>query len=373
MKEILIIAGETSGDLHGSNLVKSINQFDPSVKFFGIGGDRMKEAGVELIYHINSLAFMGFVEVLKHIPYLKKVKQHLIKIVEERNPSAVILIDYPGFNLSIAKELHKLGKKIFYYISPQIWAWGKNRIDLIRKVVHRMIVVFPFEEKMYRDANVNVTFVGHPLLDVIDDYQFEPKEKFFEENNLDLTKKLLTIFPGSRKQELTKILPVVSEAALKLKKEFDLNVAIAGLNSIPQEFYRKYCSDEFQLILNKNYELMKYADTGIIKSGTSTLEAALFELPFVVVYKTSYLSYLIGKNLIQIDRISLANIVAGEKIVTELIQKDCNPQKIYDEVKEILFNETKKAQLKEKLKEIKSMLGEKGASRRAAQVILSEI
>ena len=373
MKEILIIAGETSGDLHGSNLVKSIKQLEPSIEFFGIGGYKMHEAGVELVYHINSLSFMGFVEVVKHIPYLKKVKRHLIEIVKKRNPSAVILIDYPGFNLNIAKELHELGMKIFYYISPQIWAWGKKRIDLIKKVVHQMIVVFPFEAKMYREANVNVSFVGHPLLDVIEEYQFESKEKFFEQNNLDPSKKLLTIFPGSRKQELTKILPVVFEAALKLKKDFDLNIAVAGLNSIPQEFYRKYFGDEFHLILNKNYELMKYADAGIIKSGTSTLEAALFELPFVVVYKTSFLSYLIGKNLIQIDNISLANIVAGEKIVTELIQRDCNPQKIYEEIKELLFNENRINQLKDKLMGIKSMLGDKGASKRAAQIILSEI
>ncbi|MGB9665034.1 MAG: lipid-A-disaccharide synthase [Ignavibacteria bacterium] len=373
MREILIIAGETSGDLHGSNLVKSIKQFDSTIKFFGIGGDRMREVGVDLVYHINSLSFMGFVEVIKHIPFLKKVKKNILAFVKEKNPDAVILIDYPGFNLSIAKELHKLGKKIFYYISPQIWAWGKNRIDLIRKVVHKMIVIFPFEEKMYREANVNVSFVGHPLLDVIESYRFEPREEFFEHNLLDPSKKLLTIFPGSRKQELTEILPIVSEAALKLKKELDLNVVIAGLHTISPDFYKKYFDDEFKLIFQKNYELMKYADAGIIKSGTSTLEAALFELPFIVVYKTSFLSYLIGKNLIQIDKISLANIVAGEEIVTELIQKDCNPQRIYREIKDILLDENKSIQLKEKLKRIRTLLGERGASQRAAKIILSEI
>jgi lipid-A-disaccharide synthase len=373
MKEILIIAGETSGDLHGSNLVRSINLIDPSVKFFGIGGERMNEAGVELIYHINSLSFMGFVEIVKHIPYLNKVKKHLLALVNQRNPAAVILIDYPGFNLSIAKALHKLGKKIFYYISPQIWAWGKNRIDLIKQIVDKMIVVFPFEEKMYREAKVNVSFVGHPLLDVIEEYQFEPREKFFEQNSFDPSKKLLTIFPGSRKQELTKILPIVSEAALKLQRELGLNVAIAALNTIPSLFYKKFVYDDFKLIFQKNYELMKYADAGIIKSGTSTLEAALFELPFVVVYKTSFLSYLIGKSLIQIDKISLANIVAGEKVVTELIQKDCNPDRIYSEIKEIIVNENRSFQLKDKLKRIKTLLGERGASQRAARIILSEI
>lgn len=373
MKEILIIAGETSGDLHGSNLVKAIKNLSSEFTFFGIGGDRMKNAGVEIIYHINSLAFMGFLEVVKHLPYFKKVKKQILKIVRERNPAAVILIDYPGFNLNIAKELHKQNRKIFYYISPQIWAWGKGRIELIQKTINRMVVVFPFEEKIYREAGVNVSFVGHPLLDVIENYNFIDKKEFFNKYSFNSNKKLLTIFPGSRKQELIKILPAVTEAALKLKKEFDMNVAVAGLSSIDREFYERFLGDDIKLVVDMNYELMKYADIGIIKSGTSTLEAALFQLPFVVVYKISYISYLISKNLIEIDKISLANIIAEEKIVTELIQNDCIPQRIYTEIKDLLINPEKSELLKQNLSKIKKLLGDSGASDRAAKVILSEI
>lgn len=373
MKKILIIAGEVSGDLHGGNLVKAMLRQNPHLSFFGIGGENMKSAGVELIYHINSLSFMGFIEVIKHIPFLKKVKKEILQQVDEQNTDAVILIDYPGFNLSIAKELHKQGKKIFYYISPQLWAWGKSRIDLIKKFIHKMIVVFPFEEKMYSEFGVNAEFVGHPLIEIISNYQFQSKEDFFKQYSLNPEIKLITIFPGSRKQEIRKILPTVVEAIQMLRKEFELNVAISGVKSIELSLYREFVGEDIPIIFEKNYELMKYADAGIIKSGTSTLEAALFELPFVVVYKTSYLSYLIGKTLIQIDKISLVNIVAGEKIVEELIQNDCNPKKIYEVVKSLLLDENQRAEMKLKMKRIKSLLGERGASERAAKLILSEI
>lgn len=373
MKNILIIAGEVSGDLHGSNLVKSILKLNPTIQFFGIGGENMKLNGVELIYHINSLSFMGFIEVIKHIPFLRKVKRDILQEVDKRNPDAAILIDYPGFNLSIAKELHRKGIKIFYYISPQLWAWGKNRIELIKKLIHKMIVVFPFEEKMYREAGVNVEFVGHPIIEVIQNYQFQPKEDFFKSFSLNPNKKLLIIFPGSRKQEVKKILPVIIDAVQLLKKEFDLNVAISGVSSIDLSLYRQFVSEDIPVIFDKNYELMKYADVGIIKSGTSTLEATLFQLPFVVVYKTSYLSYLIGKKLIQIDKISLANIVVGERIVEELIQKECNSKNIYEEVKSLIIDEEKRSSMKSKMERIKNLLGETGASERAAKIILSEI
>ncbi len=373
MKKILIIAGEVSGDLHGGNLVKAMKELDRSIQFFGIGGDNMNANGVELIYHINSISFMGFVEIVKHIPFLRKVKKNILNLVDRSDIDAAILIDYPGFNLSLAKELYKRKKKIFYYISPQLWAWGRSRINLIKKLIHKMIVVFPFEEKMYREAGIESIFVGHPLIDVISSYKFESKEDFFRNNCLDFNKKLLTIFPGSREQEIKKILPIVSEAINLIFREFDINAVVSGVRSIEMNLYRKYLGQKIPVILNKNYELMKYADAGIIKSGTSTLEAALFELPFVVVYKTSLLSYLIGKNLIQIDNISLANIVAGEKIVNELIQNECTPEKIYNEIKELLTNNSKIELMQLKMRRIKEILGESGASQKAAKIILSDL
>lgn len=373
MKKILIVAGETSGDLHGGNLVKSIKSLNPEIHFFGIGGNNMKSAGVELLYHIDSMAFMGFVEVIRHIPFLRKVKKDLVTKVKEFDVDAVILIDYPGFNLSLAKALKKLNKKIFYYISPQLWAWGKNRLKLIKELIHKMIVVFPFEEKMYREAGINVDFVGHPLIDVIEQYKFEPPNDFFEQFKIEQNKKIITIFPGSRRQEINKILPITIESIKLLKQKFDLEVLVAGVDSININVYEKFCGNEAKLVFNKNYDLMKYADAGIIKSGTSTLEAALFGLPFVVVYKTSFLSYLIGKSLIQIDKISLANIVADKKVVTELIQNECTPEKIAFEVEKILVNENYRNQLKTELSRIKSLLGTSGSSIKAAEIILSEI
>lgn len=373
MKKILIVAGEVSGDLHGGNLVKAMKTLSSDLFFFGIGGENMKAQGVDLVYHINSLSFMGFIEVLKHIPFLREVKKKILQRVDEINPDVIILIDYPGFNLSIAKELHKRDKKIFYYISPQLWAWGKGRIESIKKMIHKMIVVFPFEEEMYRKNGVDAVFVGHPLLDLIENYQFENKDQFFKSNGFDLNKRLLTIFPGSREQEIKKILPEVFEAVKKLQPEFDLNVAISGVKSVHPNIYNEILGNEIPVIFEKNYEMMKYADVGIIKSGTSTLEAALFELPFVVVYKTSYLSYLIGKKLIQIDNISLANIVGGEKIVEELIQDECNSERIYNEIKNLIVNEKKKIEMKNKMKRIRELLGEAGASSKAANLILSEI
>ncbi len=373
MRKILIVAGEASGDLHGGNLVRSIKSLNPDIHFFGIGGNNMKSAGVELLYHIDSMAFMGFVEVIRHIPFLTKVKKDLLTKVKEFDVDAVILIDYPGFNLSLAKDLKKLHKKIFYYISPQLWAWGKNRLKLIKELIHKMIVVFPFEEKMYREAGINVAFVGHPLIDVIEQYKFEPRNDFFEQFKIDPNKKIITIFPGSRRQEIYKILPITIESIKLLRQKFDLEVLVAGVDSINKNVYEKFCGNEAKLVFNKNYELMKYADAGIIKSGTSTLEAALFGLPFVVVYRTSFLSYLIGKSLIQIDKISLANIVADKKVVTELIQNICTPEKIASEVEKILLNENYRNQLKTELSRIKSLLGKSGSSIKAAEIILSEI
>lgn len=370
MKKYLIIAGEISGDLHGGNLVRAMRKLNPSIQFAGIGGENMRQAGVELLYHIEQLAFMGFAEVVKHIPFIQKVKSEIIEYVKNQNVKEIILIDFPGFNLSFAKDVKKFGVKIYYYISPQIWAWGKKRITKIRKLVDKMIVVFPFEEKIYRDEGIDAVFVGHPLLDVISSYKFKTKEEFFSENGFDPNKRLLVIFPGSRLQEIRHILPEVLHAAKKLQNYFDLNVAISGVNSIPQKVYDELNFYNFPILYGKNYELMKYSDAGIIKSGTSTLESAIFELPFVVVYKTSFLSYWISRFLIQIDKISLANIVAEEKIVDELIQKGCDKESIYDSVNKILENEDYRNSIKSKFQKVKEKLGTPGAAERAAKIIL---
>jgi lipid-A-disaccharide synthase len=334
----------------------------------------MKLAGVEVIYHINKLAFLGFAEVIKHIPFIRKVQSDLMEIIKKRDIKNIILIDYPGFNLNFAKKIKPLGVKIIYYVSPQIWAWGKGRIKRIKNLVRKMFVVFPFEEELYRDAGVDVEFVGHPLLERIGEYNFLPREKFFGMYQLDPGKEILLILPGSRKHEVERIFPEAIEAAAKLKEEFNMQIVVAAASGIDEKLYEDISGpDDYKLIKDHNYELMKYSKFGIIKSGTSTLEAGLFGLPMVIVYKTSLLTYFIGKNLVNLKNIGMANIISGENIVPELIQDKVNSDSIYAESKKILNDVSLYSSIKNKLLEINKKLGEKGAVRRTAESIYSLI
>lgn len=369
---LMIIAGEVSGDLLGGELAAELMQLNDKIKLLGIGGDKMKQAGVEIIYHINKLAFLGFAEVVRHIPFIRKVQNDLIKIIKENKIKHIIMIDYPGFNLNFAKKIKPLGVKILYYVSPQVWAWGKGRIKKIKNLVRKMFVVFPFEEKIYKDEEVDVEFVGHPLLDRIKRHDFLSKEKFFEFYNLDPLKDILLILPGSRKFEVEKIFPACIETALRLKKEFNLQIVVAGASNIDEKLFAELSPlGGYKIIKDKNYELMRYSKIGIIKSGTSTLESGLFGLPMVIVYKTSLLTYFISKSLVRLKNIGMANIIFGENVVPELIQHNVTPDSIYSEVKKILSDNDLFDSIKRKLSNIKSKLGSEGAAKRAAQSIYS--
>lgn len=371
-QNIMIIAGEVSGDLLGGELSTELMRLDSNIKLYGIGGDKMKQAGVEIIYHINRLAFLGFAEVIKHIPFVKKVQRDLIRVIKEKNIKNIIMIDYPGFNLNFAKKIKPLGIKILYYVSPQIWAWGIGRIKKIKHLVKKMFVVFPFEEELYKDAEVDVEFVGHPLLDRISRYGYLSQEEFFEKYNLDTSKDILLILPGSRKFEVEKIFPACIKAALKLKKEFNLQIVVAGASNINEKLFAEISPlSDYKIIKERNYELMKYSKVGIIKSGTSTLESGLFGLPMVIVYKTSSLTYFISKSLVRLKSIGMANIILGENVVPELIQHNVNPESIYNEVKKLLSNNVLLDSIKRKLLTIKSKLGSEGAAKRTAQSIYS--
>jgi lipid-A-disaccharide synthase len=369
---LMIIAGEVSGDILGGELSAELMQLDNKIKLFGIGGEKMKQAGVEIIYHINKLAFLGFAEVVRHIPFVKKVQNDLIKVIREKKIKHIIMIDYPGFNLNFAKKIKPFGVKVLYYVSPQVWAWGKRRIKKMKNLVRKMFVVFSFEEKIYKDEGIDVEFVGHPILDRINGYNFLSKENFFESCNLDTAKDILLILPGSRKFEVEKIFPACIEAALRLKKEFNLQIVVAGAASIDEKLFAGISPlSEYKIIKNKNYELMKYSKVGIIKSGTSTLESGLFGLPMVIVYKTSLLTYFISKSLVRLKNIGMANIISGENVVTELIQHNVNPNSIYNEVKKILSDGDLFDSIKRKLSSIKIKLGSEGAAKRTAQSIYS--
>ncbi len=369
-KNLMIIAGEVSGDLHGSSLVKELKTLDPSLKIYGIGGDKMIKAGMDANFHIKDMAFLGFVEVVRHVPLIRRVQKKLIEIIKEKNIKAVVLIDYPGFNLNFAKKIKELNIKVIYYISPQIWAWGKGRIQKIRKYVDKMIVVFPFEEKLFKDENINVEFVGHPLLDILKKYQFLTKEELYKKFDLDNQKEILLLLPGSRRHEVEKIFPEMIKAAEKLSREFKFNIVVSAAPNINDEFFKNTAGQTSYIIVRGyNYDLMKYAKFGIIKSGTSTLEAAVFKLPMIIVYKTSSLTYLIGKSLLKLDNIGMANIIAGEKVAPELIQNNLSAEKIFNESDNILKNENYYREIKNKLSKTKEKLGTEGASRRAAKFV----
>jgi len=377
-KNVLIVAGEASGDLHGASLIRELKKLDSSLKIFGIGGNKMQAEGMELIYHIDKMAFLGFVEVIKHLPFIKKVQRDLIEEVKNRNVKQFVLIDYPGFNLSIAKKLKKLEPKLnlelIYYITPQVWAWGKGRVKQIKELFSKVLVVFPFEEKFFKEKNVNAEFVGHPLIQEINNYEFISKNLLDNKFKLDPAREILLILPGSRKQEVKSIFPEAIKAADKIADELNMQIVVACSSNFDERmFYGLTDVKRFKVIKNYTYDLMKNAKFGIVKSGTSTLEAGLMELPMVIVYKTSALTYAIGKSLVKIKNIGMANIVLNEQVVPELIQGEANAENIYDEAKNILSDDDMLNNIKKKLSRIKNILGDKDAPKNAAKIIYSLI
>jgi lipid-A-disaccharide synthase len=375
-KNVLVVAGEASGDLHGASLIRELKKLDSSLKIFGIGGNKMKAEGMELIYHIDKMAFLGFVEVIKHLPFIQKVQRDLIEEVKKRKVTEVVLIDYPGFNLSIAKKLKQLEPelklRLIYYITPQVWAWGKGRVNKIRELFKKVLVVFPFEEKFFKEKNVNAEYVGHPLLQEINAYDFISRNLLDKKFDLDPSKEILLILPGSRKQEVKSIFPEAIKAASKIADELDMQIVVACSSNIDEKgFYELTNIKNFKVIKDQTYDLLKHAKFGIVKSGTSTLEAGLLELPMVIVYKTSLLTYAIGKSLVKIKNFGMANIVLDEQVVPELIQKDANADNIYNEAKNILSDDDMYDGIKLRLSRIKKVLGDKDAPKNAAKIIYS--
>ncbi len=366
----MIVAGEASGDLHGASLINEIKKLDPSIEIFGIGGDKMIAAGMNVQYHIKQMAFLGFIEVIRHLPFISKVKNVLLNAVDEKKIDSIVLIDYPGFNLNIAKKLKSRGKKIIYYISPQIWAWGQGRIKKIKSLVDEMIVVFPFEEKLYREHGVKVDYVGHPLVEHINNYKFSAKNEFYEKFSLDKSKDILLVLPGSRKHEIRKIFPETIKAAIKLGNDFNLQVVVACAENIDHKIFGNVSSEHnYKLIKGYTYDLYKHSKFGIIKSGTSTLEAGMFGLPFIVVYSTNFLTYRLGKMVVKISNIAMANIILGKTVVDELIQSDLNEMNIYSKCASYLIDEKKYTSVKQKLLQIKEKLDGVGASKKAAEIV----
>ena len=364
-----IISGEASGDLHGSNLMKElfVNDSKAEIRFWG--GDLMQQVGGTLVKHYRDLAFMGFVEVLLNIRTIFRNINFCKKDILQFKPDVLILIDYPGFNMRIAEFAKKEGIKVLYYISPQIWAWKENRIKKIKRDVDEMYVILPFEKEFYEIKHqFSVHFVGHPLIDAIASRAQVNEIKFRKEHHLS-NKPIIALLPGSRKQEIKKLLSVM----LKMVEKFEgYQFVIAGAPSQDYKFYQQFITkDNVKFIGNKTYDLLSISYAAIVTSGTATLETALFKVPEIVCYKTSWISYQIGKRLINLKFISLVNLIMKREVVTELIQNDCNEIRLESELHKIL--ETKKRnQLFLEYFELEKKLGGKGASKKVAELIIKQ-
>jgi lipid-A-disaccharide synthase len=365
-----IIAGEASGDLHGSNLMKELHLQDAqgSIRFWG--GDLMKEAGGYMVKHYKELAFMGFIEVLFNLKTILKNIEICKKDLLDFNPDVIIFIDYPGFNLRIAKWAKQMQFKTHYYISPQIWAWKESRIKAIKRDIDKMYVILPFEKEYYESKhNFPVEFVGHPLIDAIQNRKSTDIATFRKDNNLsDLP--IIAILPGSRKQEITKMLSVM----LSVVNDFpNYQFVIAGAPSQEFSFYAPFLkTHSVQFISNKTYDLLSHSTAALVTSGTATLETALFKVPEVVCYKGSWISYEIAKRIVTLKFISLVNLILDKEVVTELIQSDCNSEKARIELVKILSPNYREELLNHYV-ELENKLGGQGASRKTAHLIVKNI
>ncbi len=366
-----IIAGEASGDLHGSNLMQAIKQVDAEANFRCWGGDLMQAAGGEIVKHYKDLAFMGFIEVAINLRTILSNIKLCKEDIKKYQPDAVIFIDYPGFNMRIGPFVKELGIKTFYYISPQIWAWKQKRAYELKKWVDRMFVILPFERDFYKKFNMDVDYVGHPLLDAIQKRTHDESRKAQIRKNNDLGERpVIAIVPGSRKQEINVMLPLM----LKQTQHFpDYQFVLAAAPSFDSEFYRGFLKNfpQVKLMFNKTYDLFEVATAAMVTSGTATLEAALFKVPEVVCYKGSYISYQIAKRLIKANYISLVNLIVNEEIVKELIQKEFNEKLLKAELEKLLKNEGYRKQMLDNFERLTQRLGGGGASQKTAQLMFA--
>jgi lipid-A-disaccharide synthase len=372
-KKILLVAGEVSGDLHGSHLVEAIQRIDPEVQFFGVGGEGLERKGMKLLYRSQSLSVVGITEVFFKLRPILKALRGLKKSLDQEKPDLVILVDFPGFNLRMAKIAHRRGIPVLYFISPQVWASRPKRIKLIARVVKKMIVLFPFEVPLYEAAGVDVEWVGHPLLDIVKPTL--PREVAFQKFGLDPKRRTIGLLPGSRMHEIERLLPPLLASAHLLQQEVpDLQFIIPLAPGISKPILisqMKNRSIPVKVVEGFTYDVMNLSELLIIASGTATLEGAILGKPMIIIYKVSLPSYWIGRALIRVDHIGLVNLVAEKEIAPELIQKDVTPRRIADEAFRILRDPILSRKMTESMGEIRQKLGEPGAAQRAAHIVTS--
>lgn len=371
VRKVMMIAGEASGDLHGSGVVRALKDRVPGVEIFGIGGDNMAKEGMEILYHISGLSFMGFVEVLRNLRTIAALEKAMTAVLTSRRPDVVVLIDYPGFNLRFARRVKTLGIPVLYYISPQVWAWNKGRVRKMKNLVDMMKVVFPFEVEIYRKVGIDVEFVGHPVVERIGSAL--SRVDFFRKHRLDPTRKIIGLFPGSRPQEIEKIFPTMVEAAGELQRKYNVQVAVGVAPNLGLDALQRFIPEGSSVIPleHATYDLMCHADAAIVTSGTATLETGWFGTPMVVVYRTSPITYFIGRLLVDVPYIGLVNIVVGKKVVPEFVQHAMSAGRLVEAVGNILRDDKYAASMRNELAVIKTRLGGSGASARVAEGIIS--
>ena len=359
MKRYYFIVGEASGDLHAANLIKELSLLDTDATFQGFGGERMQKEGLELTKHYQEMAFMGFWEVLINLSAIVKNFKQAKKELLEYKPEVLILVDYPGFNMRMAKFAKKHNLKVVYYITPQVWAWKESRVKKLKRDVDLLLPILPFERSFFAKHGIDVNYVGHPLLDAFKD---------LDSRNIESEKPIIAILPGSRKQEIATSLPIMMEVA----KSFEnYQFVIAGAPSISQDFYRNITKDSYMPVLsNQTHALLKECKAAIVTSGTATLEAAILKVPQVVCYKTSSISYFLAKLVVKVKYIALVNLICDKEVVKELIQDDFNTDNLLNELNRIL-NKKNKTQILSDYDSLIRFLGGVGASKRAADAIYS--
>ncbi|OCL25611.1 lipid-A-disaccharide synthase [Orenia metallireducens] len=373
MPKIMVVAGEVSGDMYAAKVIKEMKKIYPDLEFIGMGGRRMKLEGVELIYDPTKLSTIGFIEAIKHLRLAYKILNKLDKAMKEEKPDVILLVDYSGFNMKVAKIAQKNGIPAVNYFAPSAWVWGKGRAKKMAKCQVKIASVFPMEEKVYREAGADVEFVGHPILDLV-----EPelsRDEFQKSYNINSNNKVIGLLPGSRQQEIEGLLTPMLEAAEEIKNSYEnIQFILPLADSISkeniEERVRGYNLD-IKLVAGHSYEVMEVADLLLVASGTATLEATCFQTPMVIVYKTTKTTYWLGKMLVKLPYIGLPNIIAEKEIVPELLQGEVTGQRIAKEAIAILNSKERTEEIKAGLKEVIIKLGESGATTRVAKLVLS--
>jgi lipid-A-disaccharide synthase len=370
---IYISAGEASGDWHGAGVVQGLKKSLPGHTLFGLGGDRMQEQGVELLFHSKRLSFMGFAEVVRHLPYIFHVRRRVLREILERKPDLLILIDYPGFHFNLLHSLRKKSTnyrpKVLYYIAPQVWAWKAGRAKVLSEMADGIAVIFPFEVPIFQQYGANVHFVGHPLLDEVG--EITPRGEYLNGMKFAADDQVVGLFPGSRKQEIRRHLPLLLETAKLLRKfQPNLKFILAEAPHVPDELFDQIIGDTVGIARarGQSHLILAHANASIVKSGSSTIEAAYFGNPFIVYYKTAALSYEIGKRVVKVKHIAMANLLAGEEIVPEFIQHEANADNLCAAILPLLTIPAKIKQAREGLKKVRAQMGEPGAGMRVAEM-----